>query len=678
MGPCGTATPTPGPSAPSTFRRFDCLGSIRIGGWTLAPIIWKVIDVMFSTGKVRVAWGMASQRPGGLPESGAGSLAADAASAKGVRWDLSDLFAGPDDPRIQASLTSLDADAQAFAAHYRGTISVPGGPGPQHLLEGIVALEDLYERQWRVSGYAHLRYDEDTRDETSRSLSQKVEERLTHIGNVLLFFGLEWLDVSDENASRIVDDPILAEYRHHLESQRLFSPHRLSEVEEQLVNEKDVTGNSAWARLHTELTSSLTFAVERDGEARQLNMAQTLALLHDPDRETRRRGHDALYAKLEEQGPTLTYLYDTLVHDKRTMDRLRKYPDPMTLRHLGNEIPAAAVEAMMHAVEGSYPLAQSYFKLKGSMLGLPEMMVYDQYAPLDVHSRAMPWGDARDLVLESYRAIDTQFGALATEFFDRHWIDAEPRDGKRGGADCSYPTPKLHAWILCSYTGTPRDVMTVAHELGHGLHAMLSRKQTLFNYHSTLPLAETASVFGEMVVFDRLVQRETDPRIRLNLLAGKIEDSFATVYRQNVLTRFEQSVFSAREDGRLTSRQLGDLWIAANHAYYGDAVTLTDGYRWGWSYIPHFIHTPFYCYAYVFGQLLVLALYRMYKEEGQSFVPRFAELLARGGSDTPEALLRPLGIDISDASFWQKGLVELEGLVSQAQALASSLYPRPA
>ena len=674
---CGTATPTPGPYAPSTFLRFDRDGSVRVAGRTLRVFIWKVTEVMFSTREFPIAWKKAAQHSGGLAATDAGSSAASTASANGVRWDLSDLFAGPDDPKIQASLTALDADAEAFAVRYRGTISVPGGPSPHHLLEGIVALEDLYERQWRVSGYAHLRYDEDTRDEASRSLSQKVEDRLTHIGNLLLFFGLEWLEVSDEDAGRIVEDPILAIYRHHLESQRLFRPHRLSEDEEKLVNEKDVTGSSAWARLHTELTSSLSFSVERDGEVRQLNMAQTLALLHDPDRDTRRRGHDALFSKLEEQGPTLTYLYDTLVHDKRTMDRLRKYPDPMSLRHLGNEIPSAAVEAMMQAVEGSYPLAQSYFKLKGSMLGLPEMMVYDQYAPLELHSQAMPWGDARDLVLESYRAIDTQFGALATEFFDRNWIDAEPRDGKRGGAYCSYPTPKLHAWILCSYTGTPRDVMTVAHELGHGLHAMLSRKQTLFNYHSTLPLAETASVFGEMVVFDRLVQRETDPRIRLNMLAGKIEDSFATVYRQNVLTRFEQSVFSAREEGRLTSRQLGDLWIAANRAYYGDSVTLTDGYRWGWSYIPHFIHTPFYCYAYVFGQLLVLALYRMYKEEGQSFVPRFTELLARGGSDTPEALLRPLGIDITDASFWQKGLVELEGLVSQAQALAASLYPRP-
>ncbi len=613
----------------------------------------------------------------GLPEArntpGTGDDARPVAPATGVTWDLSDLFDGPGDPRIAVALDSIDEDAKGFAARFRGTIHVAGGPPAAWFREGIESLEAIHERQWRIGGYAHLNYDQDTRDVVARDLSQRVEERLTAARNELLFFDLEWMEVADEDAATLVADPELSAYRHFLEAQRLFRPHRLSEAEERLANEKDITGNSAWARLHTETTSALEFDVDRDGATERLNLSRVLAMLHDPDRTVRRSGHDALYATLARSGPVLTYTYDTLVQDKRTMDRLRGHPDPMASRHLGNEIPSAAVESMMQAVEGAYPVAQAYFRLKARLLGLPELMVYDQYAPLEQRQVAVPWSDARTLVEESYAAIDPAFGDVAREVFARNWVDAEPRDGKRGGAYCSYPTPKLHPWILCNYMGTPRDVMTVAHEMGHALHAMLGRRQTPFNYHSTLPLAETASVFGEMVVFDRLLARETDPRARLGLLAGKIEDAFATVFRQNVLTRFEQSAFAARAEGRLTGDRLGDLWTAANRAYYGDAVRLTDGYRWGWSYIPHFIHTPFYCYAYVFGQLLVMSLYRTYKETGGAFVPKFLDLLAAGGSGTPDTLLRPLGVDITHPSFWAKGLAEIEALVAQATDLAEAL-----
>ena len=595
--------------------------------------------------------------------------------AAGVTWDLSDLFSGPDDPRLDEELASIDREAEAFAVRFRGTIDVPGGPSAEWLRDGVAALEALHERQWRVGGYAHLNYDQDTRNEGARALSQRVEERLTAPRNSLLFFDLEWMAVADEDAARLLADPLLHVYRHFLEAQRHFRPHRLSEAEERLANEKDVTGNSAWGRLHTETTSSLEVRVERDGAAQVLNLSRTLSLLHDRDRGVRQAAHDGLYEALAKAGPVLTFAYDTLVQDKRTMDRLRGFADPMASRHLGNEIPAAAVEAMMQAVEQAYPIAQAWFRTKARLLGLPELMIYDQYAPLDQREQAVPWADARRLVEESYAAIDPGFGAIAREVFARNWVDAEPRDGKRGGAYCSYPSPALHPWILCNYMGTPRDVMTVAHEMGHALHAMLGRAQSPFNYHSTLPLAETASVFGEMVVFDRLLANEADPTARLGLLAGKIEDAFATVFRQNVLTRFEQSAFAARAEGRLTAERLGDLWTGANGAYYGDSVRMTDGYRWGWSYIPHFIHTPFYCYAYVFGQLLVLALYRMYKEQGAPFVPKFASLLAAGGSGAPDDLLRPLGVDIADPGFWAKGMAELEALVLEATAIAETIPP---
>jgi oligoendopeptidase F len=603
---------------------------------------------------------------------------ASTAEARGVTWDLSDLFAGADDPRINETLDRVKADAEAFAQRYRGKVNVPGGPDAATLLAGITELEDIWERAGRVAAYAHLLYDTDTRDLAARDLQQKVELRLTELRNLLLFFELEWLELEDDVAQRLIGDPVLRPYAHYLQRERLFRPHRLSEAEEKVVNEKDVTGANAWQRLHTELTSSLVFRLEYRGEVRELNLSQVLALAHEPDRELRRAAHDTLYGVLSSHGQVLTFIYDTLVLDHLTMDRLRKYPTPMTSRHLGNEVDEAAVEAMMQVTEQNYGLAQDYFRLKASLLGLDDFMIYDQYAPLAATATKVPFDEARQMVLESYGAIHPSFREIAETFFTRRWIDAEPRAGKRGGAYCSYPTPKLHPWVLCSYTGTPRDAMTVAHELGHGLHGMLARKQTLFNYHSSLPLAETASVFGEMMVFNRLVEREPEPQGKLALLAGKIEDAFATVFRQNVLTRFEQAAFEARKEGRLEPGRVGDLWIEANRRYYGQAVGLTEGYRWGWSYIPHFVHSPFYCYAYVFGQLLVLALFRMYQEEGEAFVPKFITLLERGGSDTPDGLLAPLGVNFRDPTFWQKGLDELRRLVEQAKELAASVPRAPA
>jgi oligoendopeptidase F len=314
-------------------------------------------------------------------------------------------------------------------------------------------------------------------------------------------------------------------------------------------------------------------------------------------------------------------------------------------------------------------LAHDYFRLKAKLLELPRLALYDQYAPAGKEVRPFPYSQAQHAILAAFEAFDPTFRELAAEFFAKNWIDAEIRKGKRGGAFCASPSPQLHPYILCNYDDNLRDVMTVAHELGHGLHGCLSRKQNYFNYDTPLTTAETASVFAEMLVFDHLLARQTDPQAQVALLAGKIEDIFATVFRQNVLTRFEEMAFTARKAKRLTPEMLGNLWLEANGKYYGDAVDMPEGYRWGWSYIPHFIHSRFYCYSYVFGQLLVLALYRMYKDEGKSFVPKYLNLLESGGSDTPEALLKPLGVDIHDAEFWQKGFEEMKGLVSKLQAL---------
>jgi len=590
-------------------------------------------------------------------------------SAEGIRWDLSDLFSSHDDPRIEATLDDCRAEAEGFALRYRGKIATIK---PGDLLAALKQLEQIEDSLSRVANYSSLLYSADSARPEYQDLEQRVEQRITEIRNLLLFFELEWLELEEQAAERHLSARELKNYTHFLSSIRRFRPHKLSEAEEKVVNEKDNTGRNAFGRLFSEITSTLSFPLERGGKTEELTLSEILALLHDPERDVRRGAMETVYRGLSAHRDTITFIYDTLIQDHLTMDRLRKYPDPMLERHLVNEIDGAAVGKMMAVTEKNYLLAHDYFRLKARLLSLPKLALYDQYAPVGKDLTPFPFSEAETIILEAFNAFSPVFREIAGEFFAKRWIDAEIRKGKRGGAFCASPSPGLHPYILCNYTDNLRDVMTVAHELGHGLHGSLSRKQSFFNYDTPLTTAETASVFGEMLVFDYLVERQSDPKVQIALFAGKLEDAFATVFRQNVLTRFEEAVFAKRRAGRLTPDAVGETWLGANKAYYGDAVEMPDGYRWGWSYIPHFIHSRFYCYSYVFGQLLVLALYRIYREEGRSFVPKYLALLEAGGSDSPEALLKPLGVDIHDAAFWQKGFDELKGLISRLQKLVEA------
>ena len=590
-------------------------------------------------------------------------------SAEGIRWDLSDLYAAHDDPRIDLTIKDCYARAERFADRFRALMQDRETLTAESLLQALSELESIYETLGRVGSYAGLLYAADTAKPEYQDLTQRVEQRSTEVRNLLLFFELEWLKFDDTIASRLMADPTLEAYRHYLISLRRYRPHTLTELEERVINDRDNTGRNAFGRLFSEITSSLTFAFEKQGEKADLNLSQILSLLHESDRALRQSAMETLYQGLSQQGQVLTFIYDTLIQDQLTMDRLRSYPDPMAQRHLFNEIDGAAVKTMMAVVEENYGLAHDYFRLKAKLLKLPRLALYDQYAPVGKEVKPFPYQQARQVILAAFDAFDPKFRQIAAEFFDKHWIDAEIRKGKRGGAFCASPSPQLHPYILCNYDDNLRDVMTVAHELGHGLHGCLSRKQSYFNYDTPLTTAETASVFGEMLVFDYLLEHQTDPEVQIALLAGKIEDIFATVFRQNVLTRFEEKAFAARTEKRLTHDALGMLWLEANGKYYGDAVEIPDGYRWGWSYIPHFIHSRFYCYSYVFGQLLVLALYRMYKDEGKSFVPKYLTLLEAGGSDTPEALLEPLGVNTRAAEFWQKGFEEIRALTAKLKTL---------
>jgi oligoendopeptidase F len=593
-------------------------------------------------------------------------------SADGVTWDLSDLYAAVDDPRIAADLDAAQRRALAFEAAYRGKIEP--GPTADLLAAALTELEGLSEQMDRPAVYAGLLHASKTDDPRHGALLAETRERRTAINQHLIFFDLEWVKVPDDAARALTADPALARYRHFLEQKRAWRPHYLSEPEEKVMEEKSVTGRAAFVRLFDETVSSLTFPFEHGGASERLPLQQILAKLYDPDRAVRRAGADGITRGLRDNSRLLTYVFNTLVLDHRTDCRLRRFGDVMGPRNLANEISPAVVDALMAAAERHHGTVHRYYRLKARLLGLDQLEDYDRYAPLFPDMPACDWPTARRVVEESYQAFSPDAGAVIRRFFDGRWVDAALRAGKRGGAFSSSAVPSAHPYILMNYTDKLRDVMTLAHELGHGLHQYLSRGVGYLQCDTPLTTAETASVFGEMLTFQRLLEVYPDPRARLGMLCSKIEDGFATVFRQVVLTRFEQSLHAAREArGELTAEQVNGLWLDANRPMHGDVVRLTEGYGWWWLYIGHFIHSPFYCYAYAFGELLVLALVQKYKHEGPAFVPRYLGLLSAGGSEAPHVLLARLGVDVTDPGFWELGLRLLGDMVTEAERLAGTL-----
>lgn len=589
--------------------------------------------------------------------------------AAGIRWDLGDLYAGPDDPVLEADLArSLEA-AREFAGRYRGRLADLDAAG---LAAAVDALEALDEPAARVRAYAGLLFAADTSKPRHGALLQHVQERGSEIRNTILFFELEWVGLDDAAAERLLADPALARRRHFLACLRRFKPHVLTEPEERLLEETANTGRRAFSRLFDEVMASMRFRIECDGHVEDLGEEEVLAKLHEPSRPLRRAAAEGLTAGLRENSRILSFIFNTLLQDKAQLDRLRRFPSPMAERHLANEIEAPSVDALLTACEGRFPLVSRYYRLKARLLGLEHLEDYDRYAPVPGEAGARSWADARRVVLEAYADFSPELAEVAGAFFERRWIDAELRPGKRGGAFSASTVPAVHPYVLLNYTGNLRDVMTVAHELGHGVHQSLASVQGLFEQDTPLTTAETASVFGEMLVFRRLLRDERDPKVRLALLCGKLEDAFATVFRQVAMTRFEEKAHAARRsEGELDVERVNALWLEANRPMFGDSIHLRDDYGWWWLYIPHFVHSPFYCYAYAFGELLVLALLRRYDEEGPAFVPRYLELLRAGGSAAPPALLRRVGLDIADPAFWDGGLALLEGLLAEAEALAA-------
>ncbi len=595
----------------------------------------------------------------------------EAAGAESVRWDLSDLYEGPRDPAIEADLDTVAREAEAFRETYRGRVA---GLSAADLVDGVAWLENLERRLARPGAYIGLLHAVRGDDPEVGAALTRIEERTTAIGNRLLFFLLEWQAVAEPTAARLLEQEPLAPYRHFLTTVRRYRPYRLSEAEERLLAEKQLTARSAWTRLFDETFTRLRF--EADGE--QLSEEEVLARLKAEDRETRRTAAEGLTEGLRGQLPLLTHVFNTVLTDKATDDRLRGYPHWLTERNLDNEASEAMVEALVDRVTRSYPLMARYYRLKARLLGLDTLYDYDRYAPMPGTQRTFDWESARETVLDAFGAFSSDMRAIAEEFFERGWIDAPVAEGKTGGAFSHPATPDVHPFVLVNFTGTASDVMTLAHELGHGVHQYLARDQGYYNADTPLTTAETASVFGEMLTFEHLMAREGDAERKLALLCNKLEETFATVFRQVAMHRFEDAVHTTRrEGGELSSERLGELWLATQRPQFsdeqGEAVALTEGYGHWWSYIPHFLHVPGYVYAYAFGELLTLALYERYREEGAAFVPQYLDLLAAGGSESPEALVGRLGLDLTDPGFWDRGLDVLTQMVDRAEALAGEV-----
>ena len=584
-------------------------------------------------------------------------------TAADVAWDVEPLVDGRDEAGVDALLGEADRVAASIAER-RGTVA---GLDAGELAALMHELASLAEIVGRAGSYAQLRFAVDTTDPARGALLQRVEERATAINTKTLFFDLEWAALPDERVEELLADDRLAFCRHYLTAARRYRPHLLSEPEELVLTEKAVTGRSAWTRLFSELTST----IEVDLDGRRVSLEEALSRLASPERDVRRAAAEAVTAALEPGLRTRAFVFNTLLADKAVDDRLRKYPDWIASMNLANEASDESVRALVAAVQARYDIPQRWYALKARVLGLDRLADYDRMASVADEESAFGWSEARELVLDAYGSFSPELQSAALRFFDEAWIDAPVRPGKRPGAFCAYTVPSQHPYLLLNWTSRRRDVLTLAHELGHGLHAYLARDQGIFHQTTPLTLAETASVFGETVTFGRLLDATSDPSARLALVAESIEGQIATVFRQTAMNRFEDRVHTERRDvGELSVDRFGELWHDTQTEMLGDTVEITDGYRTWWSYIPHFIGTPGYVYAYAYGQLLALSVYRAYEERGAEFVPQYLDLLRSGGSRTPDELGRIVGVDLADPKFWDGGLAIVEQQLEAAERAA--------
>jgi oligoendopeptidase F len=595
--------------------------------------------------------------PDAVPPADADLTAAD------VAWDLEPLVDGEGLRGVDDLLADADTIADRIGG-YRGRIGELDAAGLAGLMDELAALQEAIGR---AGSYVSLRFATDTIDPANGAAMQRFQEKATAVTTKVLFVELEWAEVPDERAQALTADPALDSSRHYLRSARRYRPHLLTEPEEKILTEKSVTGSSAWDRLFDELTSAIE--VQLPEGTTSLEMA--LSRLGSPDRDERRSAADAVTEALAPGLRTRAFVYNTLMADKATDDRLRSYGSWIASRNLSNEASDDSVQALVDAVVRRYDIPQRWYALKAQLLGVERLADYDRMASVAESEETFAWSEATHLVLDAYGSFSDELAGVVQRFLDEGWVDAPVRPGKRPGAFCAYTVPSAHPYLLLNWTSRRRDVLTLAHELGHGLHAYLARGQGIFHQTTPLTLAETASVFGETVTFGRLLDETTDPAARLALLAESLEGQIATVFRQVAMNRFEDAVHTRRrEEGELSVDAFGEEWARTQTDVLGDAVEVTEGYRTWWSYIPHFIGTPGYVYAYAYGQLLALAVYAQYEAQGAAFVPAYLDLLRAGGSLPPEELGRIVGVDLADPGFWDGGLAIIDGQLAAAEQAA--------
>jgi oligoendopeptidase F len=583
-----------------------------------------------------------------------------------TEWNLAPLLdaTGEDRAVAEGMLDEARDRARTFAEAHAGEVAELDQAG---LHDAMRELEAINELIGKVGSYASLRFAVDTADPARGALLQLVQERATEVETLLLFFELEWAVVDDDRADALLADPSLDFCRHHLRSARRYRPHLLSESEEKVLAEKSISSQAAWSRLFGEVVAALR--VPLDGQELTLDVA--LSRLQQADRDVRREAAEAVSHSLEPGLRTRGFIYNTLVYDKSVEDRLRKYPHWLASRNLSNEASDESVMALIEAVRGRFDIPQRWYRLKAKLIGVEKLADYDRSAPVLKEDVVYSFGQARELVLDTYQSFSPTAGEVTRRFFTERWIDGPPRPHKRGGAFCAYTVPSVHPYVMLNFTAQRRDVLTMAHELGHGLHAALAQPQGVFHQSTPLTLAETASVFGEELVFGRMLADAAGDEQRLGLLAERIDGAVATVFRQIAMNRFEHLVHTRRRsEGELSTERICESWVEAQSELFGDSVEITDGYRLWWSYVPHFINTPGYVYAYAYGLLLALSVYGRYLEAGESFVPRYLELLSAGGSRSPEQLAEIVGIDLTDPGFWDSGLALVENQLAEAEALA--------
>ncbi len=579
-------------------------------------------------------------------------------------WSLADLFPGIESPEIDLAFQRLQAQVAEFE---ESRAELKAEIAPEKFLAILQESEALTRAGYRVYGFASLGFSANTQDQAAQALMGRVQQFFAELQNRTLFFSLWWKDLDETNAARLLD--VSGDYRYYLEEMRHYKPHTLTEAEEKIVNLKNVTGIEALTTLYDAITNRYTFRLEVDGETKELTRGELMSYVRQADPDLRARAYQELYRIYGEEGPILGQMYQTVVRDWRNENiNLRKHAPPLAARNLANDIPNDVVDTLLEVAQQNAPVFQRYFKVKARLLGLQTLRRYDLYAPVSQSEKVYDFAAAAQMVLDSFSQFSPQVGKLAQRVLDENHLDSEVRKGKRGGAFCATITPDYTPWVLVNYQGRGDDVATLAHELGHAIHSMLAEHHSLFTQHACLPLAETASTFGEMMLVDRLLAQESDPTVRRDMLFRQVDDAYATIMRQSFFALFEKQAHEMIQNNASVD-ELAAAYMQNLKTQFGDAVEVAEEFQWEWVSIPHIYHTPFYVYAYAFGQLLVLSLYQQFKAEGEAFKPRYLQILSAGGSESPETVLTRAGIDMHAASFWQGGFDVIARLVEELEKM---------